>query len=88
MNFPEDPGAVGLGEQLRKGEAVTVTGASHRRGHLIVEHNGISLHVPFQYMELVKTIVPGAVGAPTAAQTTGAGVSAPPAPTTATAVNI
>ncbi|XP_035775334.1 unconventional myosin-Ia-like isoform X3 [Anopheles albimanus] len=88
MNFPEDPGAVGLGEQLRKGEAVTVTGASHRRGHLIVEHNGISLHVPFQYMELVKTIVPGAVGAPTAAQTTGAGVSAPPAPPTATAVNI
>ncbi|EAA13850.4 AGAP009933-PA, partial [Anopheles gambiae str. PEST] len=54
MNFPEDPAAVGLGEQLRKGEAVTVTGASHRRGHLIVEHNGISLHVPFQYMELVK----------------------------------
>ncbi|XP_062546068.1 myosin-I heavy chain isoform X2 [Armigeres subalbatus] len=55
MNFPEDSVAQSVGEQLRKGEAVTVTGASHRRGHLIVEHNGISLHVPFQYMELVKT---------------------------------
>ncbi|EAT35379.1 AAEL012449-PA [Aedes aegypti] len=55
MNFPEDSVAASVGEQLRKGEAVTVTGASHRRGHLIVEHNGISLHVPFQYMELVKT---------------------------------
>ncbi|XP_053691806.1 myosin-G heavy chain [Sabethes cyaneus] len=55
MNFPEDSAASNVGEQLRKGEAVTVTGASHRRGHLIVEHNGISLHVPFQYMELVKT---------------------------------
>ena len=54
MNFPEDSAT----EQLRKGEAVSVTGASHRRGHLIVEHNGISLHVPFQYMELVKTINP------------------------------
>uniref|UniRef100_A0A182QIZ3 Myosin motor domain-containing protein n=1 Tax=Anopheles farauti TaxID=69004 RepID=A0A182QIZ3_9DIPT len=85
MNFPEDPAAVGLGEQLRKGEAVTVTGASHRRGHLIVEHNGISLHVPFQYMELVKTIVPGPVsGAGAGAPTSGA---APPPPT-ATAVNI
>ncbi|XP_058819970.1 myosin-I heavy chain isoform X2 [Topomyia yanbarensis] len=54
MNFPEDSATSNVGEQLRKGEAVTVTGASHRRGHLIVEHNGISLHVPFQYMELVK----------------------------------
>uniref|UniRef100_A0A182IL01 Uncharacterized protein n=1 Tax=Anopheles atroparvus TaxID=41427 RepID=A0A182IL01_ANOAO len=82
MNFPEDPAAVGLGEQLRKGEAVTVTGASHRRGHLIVEHNGISLHVPFQYMELVKTIVPA--GTPNGPST---GAPAPPPPT-ATAVNI
>uniref|UniRef100_A0A182NAV2 Myosin motor domain-containing protein n=1 Tax=Anopheles dirus TaxID=7168 RepID=A0A182NAV2_9DIPT len=84
MNFPEDPAAVGLGEQLRKGEAVTVTGASHRRGHLIVEHNGISLHVPFQYMELVKTIVPVAPGAGSAPT----GGSAAPPPPTATAVNI
>ncbi|XP_058058958.1 unconventional myosin-Ia [Anopheles bellator] len=84
MNFPEDPAAVGLGEQLRKGEAVTVTGASHRRGHLIVEHNGISLHVPFQYMELVKTVVPGTT--PAAPPSSG-GVAAPPPPT-ATAVNI
>jgi dachs len=52
MNYPEDNGSV---EQLRKGDHVTVTGASHRRGHLIVEHNGLSLHVPFQYMELIKT---------------------------------
>ncbi|XP_053666963.1 unconventional myosin-Ia [Anopheles marshallii] len=83
MNFPEDPAAVGLGEQLRKGEAVTVTGASHRRGHLIVEHNGISLHVPFQYMELVKTIVP----VPTNAGNAPSGTAVPPAPTAA-AVNI
>lgn len=81
MNFPEDPAAVGLGEQLRKGEAVTVTGASHRRGHLIVEHNGISLHVPFQYMELVKTIAP----VPPGTGPTGATVPSPP---TASAVNI
>jgi dachs len=52
MNYPEDNGSV---EQLRKGDHVTVTGASHRRGHLIVEHNGLSLHVPYQYMELIKS---------------------------------
>ena len=54
MNFPEDSNAVCGGEQLKKGEAVSVVGASHRRGHLIVEHNGASFHVPFQFMELVK----------------------------------
>ena len=54
MNFPEDSSTNTVNEKLRKGDAVTVVGASHRRGHLIVEHNAISLHVPFQYMELVK----------------------------------
>lgn len=49
MSFPE-----GEEPALRKGEAVLVLGASPRRGHLLVEHNGASLHVPFQYLELVK----------------------------------
>ncbi|XP_046866634.1 unconventional myosin-IXa [Drosophila willistoni] len=40
-------------QQLKKGETVTVVGASSGRGHLIVEHKGQSYHVPFQYMELV-----------------------------------
>ncbi|XP_068140708.1 unconventional myosin-Vb [Drosophila tropicalis] len=69
MNFPEDapssPAAaaatsiVGQSQsqmdtqQLKKGETVTVVGASSGRGHLIVEHKGQSYHVPFQYMELV-----------------------------------
>ncbi|XP_026464689.1 unconventional myosin-IXb [Ctenocephalides felis] len=39
---------------LRKGDSVLVIGASHRRGHLIVEHNNVTLHVPYQFMELVK----------------------------------
>ena len=53
MNFPED--SQSNTDQLRKGEAVTVIGASHRRGHLLVESlHGVSLHVPFQYMELAK----------------------------------
>lgn len=40
MNFPEEIQNNRLGEQLRKGEAVTVVGASQRRGHLLVESNG------------------------------------------------
>jgi len=58
MNFPEDPATNPPIEQLRKGETVTVVGASHRRGHLIVEHNSVSFHVPFQFMELVKNNPP------------------------------
>lgn len=54
MNFPEDSAKNPPNDQLRKGETVTVVGASHRRGHLIVENNGTNFHVPFQYMELVK----------------------------------
>lgn len=54
MNFPEECASNPGTEQLRKGEAVIVVGASNRRGHLIVECNGLSLHVPFQFMELVK----------------------------------
>lgn len=49
MNFPESPEK---GEQLLKGEKIQVVGASNRRGHLIVEHNGYEFHVPYQYMEL------------------------------------
>lgn len=71
MNFPEDSATNSVSEPflLRKGEAVTVVGASHRRGHLIVEHNGLNLHVPFQYMELIKnsTIISPANATSTAA---------------------
>lgn len=54
MNFPEDSATNQQAEHLQKGDTVTVVGASHRRGHLIVENNGASFHVPFQFMELVK----------------------------------
>lgn len=57
MSFPEDSAISSPAEQLRKGETVTVVGASHRRGHLIVEQNGSSFHVPYQFMELVKNAV-------------------------------
>ncbi|XP_017004840.2 unconventional myosin-Ia isoform X2 [Drosophila takahashii] len=53
MNFPEEGQAEAL--QLKKGEAVTVMGASTGRGHLLVEHKGQSFHVPFQYMELIAS---------------------------------
>lgn len=52
MNFPESPEK---GEQLLKGEKVQVVGASNRRGHLVVEHNGFEFHVPYQYMELAAS---------------------------------
>ncbi|XP_054082847.1 myosin-G heavy chain isoform X2 [Zeugodacus cucurbitae] len=63
MNFPEDPPIVNpaeqqLQQQLKKGEAVSVVGASTCRGHLIVEHKGQSYHVPFQYMELLRPSLP------------------------------
>ncbi|XP_039312629.1 unconventional myosin-IXa isoform X1 [Solenopsis invicta] len=49
MPFPEE----GEGEvALLKGETVLVVGASPRRGHLVVEHNNTTLHVPYQFMEL------------------------------------
>ncbi|XP_034940232.1 unconventional myosin-IXa isoform X5 [Chelonus insularis] len=49
MPFPEE----GEGEVvLLKGETVLVVGASPRRGHLLVEHNNKTLHVPYQFMEL------------------------------------
>lgn len=47
MSFPEDEPAI-----LIKGETVLVVGASHRRGHLVVEHKHCTLHVPFQFLEL------------------------------------
>lgn len=40
MNFPEEIQNNRINEQLRKGEAVTVVGASQRRGHLLVESSG------------------------------------------------
>lgn len=55
MNFPEDSATNPPADQLQKGNTVTVVGASQRRGHLIVENNGASFHVPFQFMELVKS---------------------------------
>ncbi|XP_044580374.1 unconventional myosin-IXb isoform X2 [Cotesia glomerata] len=49
MPFPEE----GEGEVvLLKGETVLVIGASPRRGHLLVDHNNTTLHVPYQFMEL------------------------------------
>lgn len=54
MNFPEDTITNPPTEQLKKGESVTVVGASTCRGHLIVEHKGQNFHVPFQYMELLR----------------------------------
>ena len=37
---------------LEAGEAVVVLGASTRRGHLVVERNNHTIHVPYQYLEL------------------------------------
>ncbi|XP_037074350.1 myosin-I heavy chain-like [Pollicipes pollicipes] len=49
LNFPDDDG----GEvTLLKGDTVLVVGASSRRGHLLVECAGQTVHVPHQYMEL------------------------------------
>jgi len=47
--FQEGGFADGL---LQKGEHVVVIGASTRRGHLVVEKNNSTLHVPFQFLEL------------------------------------
>lgn len=55
MSFPEDGGAES--PVLMKGETVLVVGASHRRGHLIVEHKHCTLHVPFQFLELKQSAV-------------------------------
>ncbi|XP_077297519.1 unconventional myosin-IXb-like dachs [Arctopsyche grandis] len=57
LNFPDLPEG-SCDYVLRKGDTVIVVGASPRRGHLIVEHNNTTLHVPFQYMELVKHTSP------------------------------
>nr|CAI5836757.1 unnamed protein product [Callosobruchus analis] len=55
MTYPEE--CNGDGPVLHKGETVLVVGASHRRGHLIVEHKHYTLHVPFQYLELKQNSV-------------------------------
>ncbi|XP_063858660.1 unconventional myosin-IXb-like isoform X1 [Scylla paramamosain] len=54
--FPEEGGGDSV---LLKGESVVVVGASSRRGHLLVDHQGHSFHVPFQYMELKPSAQPG-----------------------------
>lgn len=54
MTYPED--SSGEGTVLLKGETVLVVGASHRRGHLIVEHKHCTVHVPFQYLELKQSV--------------------------------
>ncbi|XP_071057490.1 myosin-VIIa isoform X2 [Onthophagus taurus] len=57
MTFPEDAGGIKSdGAVLLKGESVVVVGASHRRGHLIVEHKHCTIHVPFQYLELKQSV--------------------------------
>lgn len=54
MSFPEDVNSDG--PVLLKGETVLVVGASHRRGHLVVEHKHRTLHVPFQFLELKQGV--------------------------------
>ncbi|XP_017780333.1 PREDICTED: unconventional myosin-IXa isoform X2 [Nicrophorus vespilloides] len=54
MSFPEDVNSDG--PVLIKGETVLVVGASHRRGHLVVEHKHCTLHVPFQFLELKQSV--------------------------------
>ncbi|CAH1367105.1 unconventional myosin-Ia isoform X2 [Tenebrio molitor] len=54
MSYPED--CNGEGQVLMKGETVLVVGASHRRGHLIVEHKHCTFHVPFQFLELKQSV--------------------------------
>lgn len=61
MNFPEFSVLNPPAKQLRKGEQVICVGASHRRGHLIVQQKGFTFHVPFQYMELIKSVPNGPV---------------------------
>ncbi|XP_046398448.1 unconventional myosin-Ia [Ischnura elegans] len=64
MSF-SDESAVGsgngdvTGSTLHKGESVVVIGASPRRGHLLVEHNTCTLHVPYQYLELKAAVGAG-----------------------------
>ena len=39
---------------LLRGETVVVIGHSTKIGHLVVERNNHTIHVPFQYLELKK----------------------------------
>ncbi|XP_064406654.1 unconventional myosin-IXb-like [Halichondria panicea] len=43
------------GGLLRPGDEVYVLGRSHKRGYLIVEHQGAQIHMPHQYTELRLT---------------------------------
>lgn len=49
--YPEATGGGGP-PILRAGEEVYVLGRSHKRGYLIVEHNGKQLHLPHHFTEL------------------------------------
>jgi len=49
-SFPEETGNNEV--ILREGENVVVLGASTRRGHLVVERNNHTIHVPHHYLEL------------------------------------
>ena len=59
-DIPPSPAEDGSGGEttLVKGETVLVTGASSRRGHLMVQHRDHTVHVPHQYLELKMTSVP------------------------------
>lgn len=48
MDYPDDGSEV----LLKKGEVVKVVRASEKRGYLVVEHRGATVHLPFQVMEL------------------------------------
>ena len=48
--FTEEDG--GCEVLLRQGENVVVLGASTKRGHLVVERNNHTIHVPHHYLEL------------------------------------
>lgn len=53
-NFPDNMTS-NVGEQLKKGEIVTVVGAAQRRGHLLVDKNGNFLF--FQNSHINQSII-------------------------------
>ena len=42
--------------ELMRGEQVIVIGHSSLKGHLVVERNNHTIHVPFRYLELKKPL--------------------------------
>lgn len=51
MSYPDEGTADVI---LMKGEPVIVIGNSPRRGHLVVEKQNHTIHIPFQYLELKR----------------------------------